>query len=63
MIGLVLEIVVIGLIVWAVNAWTPIEPIFKRIVLILGVVIAILLVLSAFGVALPSPGVPKVNHG
>lgn len=42
-------IVVIGLAVYAIRRWVPIDPAFQTIVLIVGVIVAIIVCLSAFG--------------
>ena len=46
----VLVIVVIGLVVWVLNTYTPIPDPFKKIILAIGVVAALIVALAAFGV-------------
>jgi len=50
MVALLLVIVVIGLVVWLINTFTPIPPQFKTLVLVVGILVAVLYVLSAFGI-------------
>lgn len=45
-----LIIVVIGLVVWVLNTYTPIPDPFKKIILAIGVVAALIVALAAFGV-------------
>lgn len=47
---LFLEIVVIGLVVWLINAYLPIPEPFKKIILVIGVIVAVVLAFGAFGV-------------
>ncbi len=49
-IALVLILCFLGFIAWLVNAKAPIGPTFKLIINIVLIVVAIILVLSAFGV-------------
>lgn len=58
---LLLIIVVIGVVVWLINAYVPIPPQFKKLVLIVGIIAAILIVLSAFGVLNLDVGIPKLR--
>lgn len=48
-IGLVVVIIVLGLIAWVVNTYIPIPQAFKTIINIVLIIIALLVVLSAFG--------------
>lgn len=50
LITLLLVIVLIGLVVWLINTFTPIAPQFKTLVLVVGMLVAVLYVLSAFGI-------------
>ena len=52
MITLIVYIVVLGLIAWMVNAYTPIPQTFKTLVTVVLVIIALLMVLNFFGVNL-----------
>ncbi len=50
LITLLLVIVVIGLVVWLINTFTPIPPQFKMLILGIGILVAVLYTLSAFGI-------------
>ena len=60
--GLVLFILVVGVIVWLIQAYAPIPAIFKQIILWLGIVVVVFLVLQAFGIIdyLRSVRVPRL---
>lgn len=49
MVSLIITIAVIGMLVWAINAFLPIPDPFKRIILGIAVFVVILYVLSFFG--------------
>lgn len=48
-IGLVVLIVVIGLVAWIVNSYLPIPQPFKTIINVVLIVVALIVVLNAFG--------------
>jgi hypothetical protein len=50
LINLLIVLVVIGVVVWAVCAYIPMEPGIKTLIRIVGVLVAVLYVLSAFGI-------------
>jgi len=54
MLELLISIVIVGLIVWAVNAYTPIPQGFKTLILVIGVIFCIIMALHAFGISLPA---------
>ena len=45
-ISLLLAIVVIGVVIWLIKAYVPMEPAIKRLLTIAGVVIVVVLLLS-----------------
>jgi len=49
MVAAIIEIIFIGLIVWAVNAFLPIPATFKNIVMFLGVLAVIMVLWGLFG--------------
>jgi len=63
LLALFVYIVCIGLIVWVINRFTPIDPIFKNIVLGLGILVVVILILSACGVLahIRSVSVPSIR--
>lgn len=50
LLGLLLVLVVIGVVVWAVTTYIPMSPGIARLIQIVAGVVAIVYVLSAFGV-------------
>jgi hypothetical protein len=50
MIGLIIEIVILGVVIYAVTTLIPMAPNFARLIQILGIIVALLLIASAFGV-------------
>lgn len=59
--SLLIIIVVIGIAVWLINAYIPLPPPFKKLILIVGIIAAILIVLNAFGVLNMDVGIPKIR--
>lgn len=49
MIQLIVEVALIGLVVWAIRTLIPMDPKFAQVITVIAVVCAVLLVLSAFG--------------
>jgi len=49
LLGLILALTLIGLLVWAINAYIPMQPTVKRILNIAVVVVIIIWLLYAFG--------------
>jgi tetrahydromethanopterin S-methyltransferase subunit C len=60
--GLLGILVVLGLAVWLITSFVPMAPQFKTLILVVGLLIAVLFILSAFGIlgALNAP-VPQVR--
>lgn len=59
MVALIIWIVVIGIIAWLINSYVPIPQPFKTLINIVLIVIALLLILNAFG--LTDGGLPHVR--
>jgi len=49
LLGLILALTLIGLLVWAINAYIPMQPTVKRILNIAVVVVIVIWLLYAFG--------------
>ena len=52
MLTLFMTIVVVGLVVWLINTYTPIPQPFKTIILVVGVLFVLFQLLAFFGVSL-----------
>ncbi len=50
LINLLIVLIVIGVVIWAVTSFIPMDSNIKKLIQITGVVIALLYILSAFGV-------------
>lgn len=50
LIQLVIALVVLGVLLWAINTYIPMNATIKRIINVVVIVVAVLYVLSAFGV-------------
>lgn len=63
LLALFIIIVVIGVIVYVIQKYAPLDPIFKNIILWLGVGVVVLLLLNAFGVidAIRGVQVPRIH--
>jgi hypothetical protein len=63
MLGLILVLIVIGVLLWAVNAYIPMDAKIKQILNIVVVICVIVYVLSAFGLFnhIHDVGVPQVR--
>lgn len=59
MIELIVVVAIVGVIVWFVNQYVPMQPPFKMAVNIIAVIALLLYVLSAFG--LIGGGLPKLR--
>lgn len=59
MIALIIWILVIGIVAWLITSYTPIPQPFKTIIMIVLVVIALILILNAFG--LTDGSMPKIR--
>ncbi len=53
MVTLLLTIALIGLLVWALTTFIPMPDGFKKAIYAVGIIVVILMALSAFGVAVP----------
>jgi cell division protein FtsW (lipid II flippase) len=61
-IGLIIVLVVIGLLLWAVNTYIPMDPKIKNILNIVVVICVVLWLLNVFGVFSMNLGtVPRVH--
>lgn len=49
-ISLILTLVLIGVLIWAVTTYIPMDPGIKTLIRVVGIVIALFVVLNAFGV-------------
>lgn len=49
-IGIIIVLVVVGIILWLINSYIPMEPTIKRILNIVVIVLLVLWLLQAFGV-------------
>ncbi len=63
LLGLFLAIILIGVIVWAITTFIPIPAQFKQLIMVVGIIVAVLMVLQAFGIlpALQNVQVPQVR--
>ncbi len=50
LIQLVIVLVVLGVILWAVNSYIPMDATIKKIVNVVIILVAVLFILSAFGI-------------
>lgn len=50
LIGLIFTLMFVGLLLWAINAYIPMDPKIKQILNVVAVICVILWLLSAFGV-------------
>jgi hypothetical protein len=60
LISLIVTLVIVGLLLWAINAIIPMEPTIKRIINVVVIVAVCLWLLSAFGLL---AGVPNPRIG
>ena len=62
LIGLLVLLIVIGLAVYFINTYIPLPAPFKQIILVVAVLVALILVLQAFGVlGSLNVRVPQIN--
>lgn len=59
MIALIVIIAIVGVILWYVNTYVPMQPAFKTAINVIAVIALLLYVLSAFG--LLDAGVPRIR--
>lgn len=64
-VSLLIILVVIGVVIWAVTTYIPMDGGIKRLIQIVGVIIAVFIVLNAFGVfgSLRGVNVPTLEGG
>lgn len=56
MIGLILTLALIGMIVWLITKYIPMDPVFKNIIYVIVAVVLIIYLMGVFGVAdIPIP--------
>ncbi len=63
LLGLIVILACLGIGLWALKKWVPMDPSMQNIITIVVVVVAVLLVLNAFGVidAIRGVQVPRVS--
>lgn len=63
LLGLFLILILLGVILWAITTYLPMDARIKGIIIIVGVIVAALVTLDAFGVldALQGVRVPRVD--
>lgn len=63
LLGLLLVLIVIGVAVWAITTYIPMDPGIKNLIRIVAVVVAVIYVLNAFGVfhAMSGVNVPQIK--
>ena len=49
LITLIVTLVIVGVILWAINAYIPMQPTIKKILNVVVVIVVVLWLLSAFG--------------
>lgn len=50
LVNLIITLVVVGVLLWLINAYIPMEPTIKKILNVVVIIIVILWLLSAFGI-------------
>jgi len=50
LINLIITLVVVGVLLWLINAYIPMQPAIKKILNVVVIIVVILWLLSAFGV-------------
>lgn len=58
MLGLIIVLIVIGLLLFAVNSYLPLDPKIKTIINVVVVICTVLYVLSAFGLFAGTANIP-----
>lgn len=61
MLALLLYIAIVGLIAWAIIKLVPMPPPIQTVIIVVAVVACVIIALNAFGIHLPSPGVPQIH--
>jgi len=64
MLGLIITLIVIGVLLWLVNAYIPMDPKIKNILNIVVVIVVVLWLLSVFGVlgSINNVAVPRLRN-
>ncbi len=57
LINLIIVLVVVGVILWVINSYIPMEATIKKILNVVVIIAVILWLLSAFGLIGPLPGI------
>jgi hypothetical protein len=57
LINLIITLVVVGVLLWLINSFIPMQPTIKKILNVVVIIIVILWLLSAFGVIGPLSGI------
>ena len=62
LLGLILVLVVVGFILWAINVYIPLDPLVKKILNVVVIVVLVIWLLNAFGLLsdLRSVRVPRI---
>lgn len=63
LIGLILTLVVVGVVLWLVNSYIPMDPKVKNILNVVVIIVLVLWLLQVFGLlgALNAPVVPRAH--
>ena len=61
MLSLLISIALLGLVVWAVNQYVPMAPMFKNVFNIVAIVVLIVIVGSAFGLWSGVGALPRIR--
>jgi len=65
MLQVILELIVIGVLLWLVNSFIPMDATIKRILNIVVIILVVIWLLSIFGVFAmlgSGPGVPRIHR-
>lgn len=52
---------VVGLVVWAINAYTPIPSAIKQLILVASLIVLVILLLQALGIISHGPMIPRLR--
>lgn len=62
LINLIVVLIVVGVLLYFVNAWIPMDPKIKQILNVVVIIAVVLWLLSAFGILGPFPTIRVVRH-
>lgn len=64
MLGVIITLIVVGVLLWLVNSYIPMDGKIKNILNVVVVIVVILWLLNIFGVFgyLGNPAVPRIHH-